>query len=62
MTDCVVIVWNLAPAIDPVKDVDTVPKRLATLTAHDRSVNCVRWSPCGRYLASGSDDSQILIW
>ena len=61
--DNVVVIWNLLPALDAAKDADpTVSKRLATLTAHDRSVNCVRWSPCGRYLASGSDDTNILIW
>ena len=34
---------------------------LATLSTHTKSVNVVRWSKDGRYLASGSDDNYILI-
>ncbi|ETV89078.1 hypothetical protein H257_00461 [Aphanomyces astaci] len=35
---------------------------LATLTWHEKAVNCVRWSHNGRYLASGSDDHQVLLY
>lgn len=34
----------------------------ADLTRHQRAVNAVRWSPCGEYLATGDDDSFIVIW
>ncbi len=34
---------------------------LATLTSHAKSVNCVRWSKDGNYLASASDDNYIMI-
>ncbi len=35
---------------------------LATLTRHTAGVNCVRWSPDGRLLASGGDDGLLLLW
>lgn len=35
---------------------------LSTLARHEKPVNCVRWAPDGRTLASGSDDSLVLLW
>ena len=29
---------------------------------HQRAVNIVRWSPDGQLLASGDDESIIIIW
>lgn len=34
----------------------------ADLSRHQRAVNVVRWSPNGELLASGDDESVILIW
>lgn len=34
----------------------------ADLTRHTRAVNCVRWSPSGEILASGDDESYIVLW
>lgn len=33
-----------------------------SLSGHDRSVNCVRFSPNGAFLASASDDMSIILW
>src|SRR5438552_12430957 len=37
-------------------------KELASLKGHDGAVRCVAYSPDGRMLASGSDDSTIKLW
>lgn len=34
----------------------------ADLTRHQRAVNVVKWSPSGNLLASGDDDSYVIIW
>ncbi|CAH0474794.1 unnamed protein product [Peronospora belbahrii] len=33
-----------------------------SLSGHERSINCVRFSPNGAYLASASDDTSIILW
>ena len=35
---------------------------LSDLTRHQRAVNIVRWSPDGALLASGDDESIIIVW
>ncbi|XP_066150426.1 WD and tetratricopeptide repeats protein 1-like [Euwallacea fornicatus] len=44
---------------------DELVKRLGfeyELQGHQGCVNCLQWTPDGRLLASGSDDTQVMIW
>jgi serine/threonine protein kinase len=46
----------------------SMPQKLSTgvpvlkLTGHTQPVDNVRWSPRGRYLASGGEDGRLLLW
>jgi len=60
--DPLVKIWNLRAALDPALEADpATPRLLAALTGHSGVVLAVRFSPDGRYLASGSDDQRIFI-
>ena len=37
-------------------------KFLVSLMGHQKTVNCARFSPCGRYLATASDDGNLMLW
>ena len=56
------LVWRLAPVLDsPQENGNGVvaPKLLCAVAGHEQSVNVVRWSPNGRWLATGSGDGRV---
>ena len=56
-------VWALAPVLDrELEAEESTPKCLATLSDHFGPVNCVRFSKSGRFLASGSTDTNVLVY
>ena len=58
-----IVVWNFAPVKSHQDEVSkTTPKILCEMTNHLGCVNCVRWAPNGKWLASGGDDALVMIW
>ncbi|KAL5112586.1 Protein HIRA [Taenia crassiceps] len=57
-----IILWDMSIIRDPEKQSQTVSKMLYQMNNHQACVNCVRWSPTGRWLASGGMDRVIMLW
>ena len=49
--DCSVIIWDISTG-----------DRITTLKGHTKWMLCVCFSPCGLFLASGSQDHTIVLW
>lgn len=61
--DAKVRIWSTKPILNSASEVSgRPPKSLSTLTMHTGPVLVVRWAHSGRWLASGSDDSIVMIW
>jgi protein HIRA/HIR1 len=55
-------VWSLAPVLSEAAEGDaSAPRQLAALHDHNAPVNVARFSRDGKRIASGSDDSCVLI-
>ena len=59
--DGVIKVWRLAGLFERFEEQTGQANLLASMSRHNGSVLCVRWSNLGQ-LASSSDDTIILIW
>lgn len=59
--DALVKVWSLAPMLDAQKE-QAGPLVLATLSDHTSTVNTVRFSKNGKYLASGAPARVEVGW
>lgn len=57
-TDSHVLIWHIKSDDDGITTVDFA----SDLVRHQKAVNAVRFSPCGTFLASGDDESAIIIW
>ena len=61
--DAKVRIWSTKPILSHASELSgKPPKSLSTLTMHTGPVLVVRWAHSGRWLASGSDDSIVMIW
>merc|ERR550519_22103 len=57
-SDTHVVIWGVKQEQEDKVELNC----LCDLTRHQRAVNIVRWSPDGQLLASGDDESIIIIW
>lgn len=57
-TDSHVLIWHMLPQNDGSFKLECV----CDLTRHQKAVNAVKFSPSGEFLASGDDESTIIIW
>ena len=57
-TDKEIKLWRVGEDADGNPDVT----HEETLTAHTKTVNCVRFSPGGNALASGGDAGEVIVW
>jgi len=69
-SDTHVVIWSVSEAkveTEADTEAETEDRKvdlevLCDLTRHQRAVNIVRWSPDGSLLASGDDESIIIVW
>lgn len=61
--DAKVRIWSTKPILNESSELSgRPPKSLSTLSMHTGPVLVVRWGYSGRWLASGSDDTIVMIW
>eukprot|EP00039_Didymoeca_costata_P033217 m.41343 g.41343 ORF g.41343 m.41343 type:complete len:617 (-) comp9756_c0_seq2:46-1896(-) len=55
-------IWKIEQGSGGNEDASPEISFLSSLIRHSGAVNCVRFSPNGKWLASGSDDNSVIIW
>jgi protein HIRA/HIR1 len=55
-------IWSTEAILNASNPAFTAPKQLASLSYHSGTVHSVRFSPNGKYLASGADDKIVCVY
>lgn len=60
--DAKIRIWSTKPILNEAARESGFPTHLSTLNMHAGPVLTVRWAYSGKWLASGSDDTIVMIW
>lgn len=60
--DGYVRIWSIEAILNSHDPSYTKPRQLAALSHHSGTVHTVRFSPNGKYLASGADDKIVCVY
>lgn len=55
-------VWSTDAIYNAADQIYSKPKQLASMSYHTGTIHTVRFSPNGRYLASGADDKIVCVY
>jgi protein HIRA/HIR1 len=62
LADGHVRIWSTEAIYNAADPNQSKPKRLASMSYHSGTIHTVRFSPSGKYLASGADDKIVCIY
>ncbi|KAF8588803.1 WD40 repeat-like protein [Ramaria rubella] len=60
--DAKIRIWSTKPILNEDAHQNGFPTNLSTLAVHTGPVLTVRWAYSGKWLASGSDDTVVMVW
>ena len=60
--DGYVRIWSIEAIVNSQDPNYTKPKQLAAVNHHSGTIHTVRFSPNGKYLASGADDKIVCVY
>jgi protein HIRA/HIR1 len=62
VTDGYVRIWSTEAILNSNNPDYTKPRQLAAISHHSGTIHAVRFSPNGKYLASGADDKIVCVY
>lgn len=56
-----IVIWRVLSLLEK-REIANSSNKISELDDHNGCVNCVKWSPEGKLLASGGDDNLVMLW